>query len=93
MKAAAFYAMRRCNKKVDISPLAAMVLSNDPEIRSNAVLVLGEMGDRLLCADHWSGMWRCCDASSFGAGFRILSDLVCSDVGVCMARQAGLLND
>jgi len=46
VQAAAIYALRRCGRPVDPSPLAAMVRSDDPEIRSNAYIVLGELGDR-----------------------------------------------
>ncbi len=46
VRAAAIYALTRLGQKVDPSPLAAMVMSDDPEIRSNAYLVLGELGNR-----------------------------------------------
>lgn len=45
VQAAAIYALRRCGRPVDPSPLAAMVRSDDPEVRSNAYIVLGELGD------------------------------------------------
>ena len=46
VRAAALYAVRSCGEKADLSPLAAMVVSQDPEVRGNAVMVLGELGDR-----------------------------------------------
>lgn len=45
VRAAAIYALRTCGQKVDLNPLADMMRSNDPEIRSNAALVLGMLGD------------------------------------------------
>ena len=46
VRAAALFALHRCGQRVDLTPLAQMVQSNDPEVRSNAFLVLGELGDR-----------------------------------------------
>ena len=43
VRAAAIYALTRMGQPVDPSPLAAMVRSDDPEVRSNAYLILGEM--------------------------------------------------
>jgi HEAT repeat protein len=43
--AAAIYAMRRCGRDVDPSPLAGMLFSPDPEVKGNAALVLGELGE------------------------------------------------
>lgn len=45
VRAAAIYALIRLGQKIDPSPLAAMVMSDDPEIRSNAYMVLGELGN------------------------------------------------
>jgi len=45
VRAAAIYALRRCGRPVDPSPLAAMIRSDDPEVRSNAYIVLGELAD------------------------------------------------
>jgi apolipoprotein N-acyltransferase len=50
VRAAAIFAMSRLGRPVDPSPLAAMVRSDDPEIRSNAYLVLGELGNRSAVA-------------------------------------------
>lgn len=45
VQAAAIYALRRCDRKVDPSRLGAFVVSSDPEVRGNAVFILGELGD------------------------------------------------
>jgi HEAT repeat protein len=46
VQAAAMYALRRCGQKVDLNPLAAMLQSEDPEVKGNAAYVLGELDDR-----------------------------------------------
>lgn len=46
VRAAAIYALRRCGRPADPSMIAGMLQSDDPEIRSNAFAVLGELGDR-----------------------------------------------
>ena len=46
VRAAAIYALRRCGHEVDLTPLAEMIISNNPEIRGNAAMVLGDLGDR-----------------------------------------------
>lgn len=46
VQAAAIFALARCGRPVDPTPLAAMMLSDDPEVRGNAALVLGELGNR-----------------------------------------------
>ncbi|MCP3903266.1 MAG: HEAT repeat domain-containing protein [Planctomycetes bacterium] len=45
VRAAAIYALRRCGRRPDMNPLSRMVMSDDPEVKANAVLVLGELGD------------------------------------------------
>ena len=45
VRAAAIYAMRRCGRRADLTPLAAMIISTDPEVRGNAAYVLGELND------------------------------------------------
>jgi len=45
VRAAALYGLRRCGRDVDLNPLAQMLRSDDPEVKSNAALVLGELGD------------------------------------------------
>jgi HEAT repeat protein len=45
VQAAAIYALRRCGRKVNLNPLAAMIKSPDAEVRGNAAMVLGEIGD------------------------------------------------
>lgn len=46
VRAAALFALSRMGRRVDLTPLAALAMSDDPEVRGNAVLVLGELGDR-----------------------------------------------
>lgn len=45
VQAAAIFALMRCGRQVDPSPLARMLASDDPEVRGNAALVLGELGN------------------------------------------------
>ena len=45
VQAAAIYGLRRCERPVDLTPLAGMILSDDPEVRGNAVMVLGRLGN------------------------------------------------
>lgn len=46
VQAAAIYALHRCGREVDLNPLAALVMSEDPEIKANAAFVIGEIGNR-----------------------------------------------
>ncbi|MCE9592324.1 MAG: HEAT repeat domain-containing protein [Planctomycetes bacterium] len=46
VRAAAIYALRANKKPVDMSPLAAMLGSRDPSLRSNAAMLLGMLGDK-----------------------------------------------
>lgn len=45
VRAAAIYGLMRCGKTVDPTPLATFILSDDPEVRANAALVLGQLGN------------------------------------------------
>jgi len=45
VRAAAIYALRQCGRRPDRNPLAQMIMSDDPEVKGNAALVLGELGD------------------------------------------------
>ncbi|MEE8458917.1 MAG: HEAT repeat domain-containing protein [Phycisphaerales bacterium] len=45
VQAAAIYGLKRCGRQVDLSPLAIMILSDDPEVRANTALVLGDLGN------------------------------------------------
>jgi HEAT repeat protein len=45
VRAAAIYGLRRCGHPASPAPLAAMIVSDDPEVRANAALVLGELGN------------------------------------------------
>ena len=46
VQAGAILALHRCGRKVDPTPLAAMARSSSPEVRGNAVMVLGDLGNR-----------------------------------------------
>jgi HEAT repeat protein len=46
VQAAAIYGLMRCGRTVNPTPLATMLMSNDPEVKGNAAYILGEMGDR-----------------------------------------------
>jgi HEAT repeat protein len=50
VRAGAMYALKRCARDVDLSPLAEMIRSDDPEVRANAALVLGELGNPSACS-------------------------------------------
>lgn len=45
VRAATIYSLRSLGEGVDPSPLAAMVASDDPEVRGNATMVLGMLGN------------------------------------------------
>ncbi len=45
VRGAAMFALRRCGRAVDVSPLAGMLTSRDPGVRGNAALLLGRIGD------------------------------------------------
>ena len=45
VRAAAIYGLHRCGQPVDLTPLAGMVISEDPEVRGNAAMVLGRLGN------------------------------------------------
>jgi HEAT repeat protein len=45
VRAATIFALRSLGEGVDPSPLAAMVASDDPEIRGNATMILGMLGN------------------------------------------------
>ena len=45
VQAAALYSMYRCGSEVNLNPLAEMLNSGDSELRGNAALVLGRMGN------------------------------------------------
>ena len=50
VQAAAIFAMHQCGHKADLTPLAEMIQSDDPEVRANAAMVLGELGDESAAA-------------------------------------------
>ncbi len=45
VRAAAIFALRRCGRAIDPGPLSRMIVSEDPEVRANAALVLAELGN------------------------------------------------
>ncbi len=45
VRAAAIYAAHQCGEPADPTPLGAMVMSDDPEVKANAAMVLGALGD------------------------------------------------
>jgi len=45
VQAAAMYSLYRCGEKVNLNPIAEMLTSDDPELRGNAALILGRMGN------------------------------------------------
>jgi HEAT repeat protein len=45
VRAAAMFALRRCGQKVDITPMAAMLVSQNPALRGNVAMLLGRLGD------------------------------------------------
>ena len=46
VRAAAMLALTRCGVDVDLTAIAGMLQDADPEVRANAYLVLGELGNR-----------------------------------------------
>ena len=46
VRAAAICAVRRCGGKPDMNPLSAMLLGENVEVKGNAALVLGQLGDQ-----------------------------------------------
>ncbi len=45
VQAAALFAMKRCGRDVNLTPMAAMLQDDDPYLRSNVVMLLGHLGD------------------------------------------------
>ena len=45
VQAAAMFSIYKCGRKVDLNPLAQMINSENPELRGNAAMVLGRMGN------------------------------------------------
>lgn len=46
VRAAAIFALYRCGESIDLSPMAEILVSQNPTSRSNAAMLLGLMGDR-----------------------------------------------
>ncbi len=45
VRMAALFALHKCGQEVDLSPIAPMVISQDPPTRRNAIMILGMLGD------------------------------------------------
>lgn len=45
VRAAAIFALKRCGREVDLSPLASMLTSGDAGARANAAMLIGQLGD------------------------------------------------
>lgn len=45
VQAASIYALTQCDEDVDPGPLASMIFSENPEVRANAAIVLGRIGN------------------------------------------------
>jgi HEAT repeat protein len=45
VQAAAIFGLHRCGQPVDLNSLASMIVSDDPEVRGNAAMVLGKLGN------------------------------------------------
>jgi HEAT repeat protein len=45
VRAAAIFALRTCGRSVSPDPLARMIMSQDPEVKANAAIVLGKLGN------------------------------------------------
>jgi HEAT repeat protein len=46
VQAAAMYSIYKCGGRVDLNPLGEMLQSDNPELRGNAAMVLGKMGNQ-----------------------------------------------
>lgn len=46
VRAAAMFALKRCGKQVDLSPLANMLASGKASARANAAMLVGQLGDQ-----------------------------------------------
>jgi HEAT repeat protein len=47
VRAAALYALKRCGQKVDITPLAGLLLDHpNPKLRAHAAMILGDLGEK-----------------------------------------------
>ncbi len=45
VRAAAMYALTQCDQRVDLNPLASMLHSGNTEVKANAAMILGELGN------------------------------------------------
>jgi HEAT repeat protein len=84
VQAAALLALSRCGQSPDLTPLAAMCRSDDPEVRGNAYLVLGALGNdsaRALILD------------SLGKGMRLVNPIRVRLVDLSAAEALVRLGD
>ena len=84
VRAAAMLAMARSGRTVNFTPLAEMLSDNDPEIRANAYLVLGELGN-----DSAVPMIR----ESLGRGMKLVNPLRVRLVDLAAAEALVKLGD
>ncbi len=45
VQAAAMFSLNKCGSKVNLTPIGQMLLSDNPEVRGNAAMVLGQLGN------------------------------------------------
>jgi HEAT repeat protein len=45
VQAGAMFALVRCGQRVDLTPMATMIRSEDPEVRANVAMILGDLGN------------------------------------------------
>lgn len=45
VRAAAYFAAKRCGSPINVSPMGALLMSDDPDVRANTAMLLGLMGD------------------------------------------------
>ncbi len=50
VQAAAYFALARCGRNVDITPMAVLLASSDPTVRGNVAMLLGYLGDESAVA-------------------------------------------
>ena len=79
IRAGALLALSRCGRKPDLGPLGQFVVSDDPEVRGNAYLVLGELGDASAAP-----MIR----ESVGLGMKLVNPIRVRLVGLAAAEAA-----
>lgn len=84
VQAAAMLAVSGCGQTPDLTPLAAMCRSDDPEIRANAFLVLGKLGNESA---------RALILDSIGKGMRLVNPIRVRLVDLTAAEALVRLGD